>query len=191
MEPFKATTIIAVRRDGKTAMAGDGQVTFGENTIIKHRAKKIRKLYNNSVLVGFAGAAADAFTLFQRFEGKLEEFHGHLERAAVELVKEWRTDRAIRNLEALITAADAEKILLISGSGDIIEPDQDVIAIGSGGGYALAAAKALLAYSGLPAAEIAREALGIAAGICVYTNDQIYVVELTSEKEAAGDGVDS
>ncbi|MDI9418584.1 MAG: ATP-dependent protease subunit HslV [Firmicutes bacterium] len=191
MEPFKATTIIAVRRDGKTAMAGDGQVTFGENTIIKHRAKKIRKLYNNSVLVGFAGAAADAFTLFQRFEGKLEEFHGHLERAAVELVKEWRTDRAIRNLEALIIAADAEKILLISGSGDIIEPDQDVIAIGSGGGYALAAAKALLAYSGLPAAEIAREALGIAAGICVYTNDQIYVVELTSEKEAAGDGVDS
>lgn len=172
-------------------MAGDGQVTFGENTIIKHRAKKIRKLYNNSVLVGFAGAAADAFTLFQRFEGKLEEFHGHLERAAVELVKEWRTDRAIRNLEALIIAADAEKILLISGSGDIIEPDQDVIAIGSGGGYALAAAKALLAYSGLPAAEIAREALGIAAGICVYTNDQIYVVELTSEKEAAGDGVDS
>ena len=141
MEPFKATTIIAVRRDGKTAMAGDGQVTFGENTIIKHRAKKIRKLYNNSVLVGFAGAAADAFTLFQRFEGKLEEFHGHLERAAVELVKEWRTDRAIRNLEALIIAADAEKILLISGSGDIIEPDQDVIAIGSGGGYALAAAK--------------------------------------------------
>ena len=191
MEPFKATTIIAVRRDGKTAMAGDGQVTFGENTIIKHRAKKIRKLYNNSGLVGFAGAAADAFTLFQRFEGKLEEFHGHLERAAVELVKEWRTDRAIRNLEALIIAADAEKILLISGSGDIIEPDQDVIAIGSGGGYALAAAKALLAYSGLPAAEIAREALGIAAGICVYTNDQIYVVELTSEKEAAGDGVDS
>ncbi|HHX01846.1 MAG TPA: ATP-dependent protease subunit HslV [Firmicutes bacterium] len=191
MEQFKATTIIAVRRDGKIAMAGDGQVTFGENTIIKHGAKKIRKLYNNSVLVGFAGAAADAFALFERFEGKLEEFHGHLERAAVELVKEWRTDRAIRNLEALILAADAGKILLISGSGEVIEPDQDVIAIGSGGAYAMAAAKALLAHSKLSASEIAQQALEIAASICVYTNDQIHVVELSGGKGAAGSGVDS
>lgn len=191
MGQFRGTTIIAVRRDGKVAMAGDGQVTFGEHTIIKHGAKKIRKLYNNAVLVGFAGVSGDAFALFERFEGKLEEFHGHLERAAVELVKEWRTDRAIRNLEALILAADAVKTLLISGSGDVIEPDDDVIAIGSGGPYALAAAKALLAHSSLPAGEIARQALGIAAGICVYTNDKIYVVELASTKGAAGSGTDT
>lgn len=191
MSQFRGTTIIAVRRDGQIAMAGDGQVTFGENTIIKHGARKIRKLYNNSVLVGFAGAAGDAFALFERFEGKLEEFHGHLDRAAVELVKEWRTDRAIRNLDALIIAADAEKMLLISGSGDVIEPDDDVIAIGSGGPYALAAAKALINHSNMSAGEIARQALEVAASICVYTNNQIYVVELTKTKEASGSGVDS
>ncbi|HHT37269.1 MAG: ATP-dependent protease subunit HslV [Candidatus Wallacebacter cryptica] len=178
MKQIRSTTIAAVRRDGKIAMAGDGQVTFGENMIMKHGANKIRKLHNNTVLVGFAGAAADAFTLFERFERKLEEYRGNLERAAVELVKEWRTDRAIRNLEALIIAANAEKMLLISGSGDIIEPDQDVMAIGSGGAYALAAAKALLAHTQLSAREIALEALKIAADICVYTNDQVNVAEL-------------
>lgn len=178
LEKFKATTIVAVRRNGHLALAGDGQVTFGENTIMKQGAKKIRTLYNGQILAGFAGAAADAFTLFERFEMKLEEFHGQLQRAAVELVKEWRTDRAIRNLEALLLVADRNKILLISGSGDIIEPDEDVIAIGSGGSYALAAAKALVIHSQLSASEIVEAALKIAASICVYTNDQISIMEL-------------
>lgn len=178
MEKFKATTIVAVRKDGHLALAGDGQVTFGENTIMKQGAKKIRTLYNGQILAGFAGAAADAFTLFERFEAKLEEYHGQLQRAAVELVKEWRTDRAIRNLEALLLVADREKMLLISGSGDIIEPDEDIIAIGSGGSYALAAAKALVTYSQLSAPEVVEAALKIAASICVYTNDHISVMEL-------------
>lgn len=191
MNFFKATTIAAVRKDGKIAMAGDGQVTFGENMIMKHKARKIRLLYHDTVLVGFAGAAADAFTLFERFERKLEEYRGHLDRAAVELVKEWRTDRVIRNLEALILVANSEKMLLISGAGDIIEPDQDVIAIGSGGAYALAAAKALLKHSQLSAKEIALEALKIAAEICVYTNDQIYVIELPAEEGAHESGTNS
>lgn len=178
MNQVCATTIVAVRRQKCIAIAGDGQVTFGENTIMKHSAKKVRTLYNNSILAGFAGAAADAFTLFERFEAKLEEFHGHLERSAVELVKEWRTDRTIRNLEALLIVADKNKMLLISGSGDIIEPDQNVIAIGSGGSFALAAAQALLKHSDLSATEIAKESLRIASNICVYTNDQISVLQL-------------
>lgn len=178
MDRFSATTIVAVRKNGVLAMAGDGQVTFGENMIMKHGAKKVRTLWHGKVLVGFAGAAADAFTLFERFEVKLEQYHGQLERAAVELAKEWRTDRAIRNLEALLLIGDRQKLLLVSGSGEVIEPDQEVIAIGSGGGYALAAARALVAHSSLSAREIAIEALKIAASICVYTNEQITVLEL-------------
>ncbi len=182
MDKFKSTTIVAVRKDGKIAMAGDGQVTLGEKTVMKHGAKKVRTLYNNTILVGFAGAAADAFTLFERLESKLEEYRGHLERAAIELVKEWRTDRAIRNLEALLLVADRKKLLLISGSGDIIEPDNDVIAIGSGGSYALAAAQALLEHSNLSAREIASESLRITANICVFTNDQISIIELDDQQ---------
>jgi len=178
LDRFSATTIVAVRKNGVLAMAGDGQVTFGENMIMKHGAKKVRTLWHGKVLVGFAGAAADAFTLFERFEVKLEQYHGQLERAAVELAKEWRTDRAIRNLEALLLIGDRQKLLLVSGSGEVIEPDQEVIAIGSGGGYALAAARALVAHSSLSAREIAIEALKIAASICVYTNEQITVLEL-------------
>ena len=180
---IQATTIIAVRKDNRIALAGDGQVTLGEKTIVKHGARKVRRLYNNTVLAGFAGAAADAFTLFERFEAKLEEFNGNLQRAAVELVKEWRTDRTIRNLEALLIVADHDTILLISGSGDIIEPDEDVIAIGSGGSYALAAAKALLKHSQLSAVEIAKESLKIAAKICIFTNDCISVLELPFDDE--------
>ena len=180
---IQATTIIAVRKDNRIALAGDGQVTLGEKTIVKHGARKVRRLYNNTVLAGFAGAAADAFTLFERFETKLEEFNGNLQRAAVELVKEWRTDRTIRNLEALLIVADHDTILLISGSGDIIEPDGDVIAIGSGGSYALAAAKALLKHSQLSAVEIAKESLKIAAKICIFTNDCISVLELPFDDE--------
>lgn len=180
---IQATTIIAVRKDNRIALAGDGQVTLGEKTIVKHGARKVRRLYNNTVLAGFAGAAADAFTLFERFETKLEEFNGNLQRAAVELVKEWRTDRTIRNLEALLIVADHDTILLISGSGDIIEPDEDVIAIGSGGSYALAAAKALLKHSQLSAVEIAKESLKIAAKICIFTNDCISVLELPFDDE--------
>lgn len=180
---IQATTIIAVRKDNRIAIAGDGQVTLGEKTIVKHGARKVRRLYNNTVLAGFAGAAADAFTLFERFEAKLEEFNGNLQRAAVELVKEWRTDRTIRNLEALLIVADHNTILLISGSGDIIEPDEGVIAIGSGGSYALAAAKALLKHSQLSAVEIAKESLKIAAKICIFTNDCISVLELPFDDE--------
>ncbi len=178
MESFGATTITAVRRDGRCAMAGDGQVTFGDHTIMKHGARKVRRLYQDQVLAGFAGTAADAFSLFERFEAKLEEHHGQLLRASVELGKEWRTDRAMRRLEALLLVMDQEHLLLLSGTGEIIEPDEPVLAIGSGGSYALAAAQALLKYSDLSAAEIAVEALRIASRICVYTNDQISVVEL-------------
>ncbi len=188
---FRATTIIAVRKDNQVAIGGDGQVTFGERTIIKHGAKKVRRLYNNTVVAGFAGAAADAFTLFEKFEGKLEERNGNLLRAAVELVKEWRTDRAMRNLEALLIVADSQKMLLISGTGEIIEPDENVLAIGSGGPYALAAANALLKYSQLSAPEIAREALQIAAKICIYTNDNISVIELPSNKEEGSNGINA
>lgn len=174
----RGTTIVAVRKQGMVAIAGDGQVTLG-NTIMKHKARKVRKLYRDSVLAGFAGAAADAFTLFERFEGKLEEFRGNLPRAAVELAKEWRTDRALRRLDAMLVAADRSSLLVIGGSGDVIEPDDGVIAIGSGGPYALAAARALLLHSELSAREIAMEALRIASSICIYTNSEITCEELS------------
>jgi len=174
---FRGTTIVCVRRDGGVAMAGDGQVTIND-TVMKAHARKVRRLFGGKVLVGFAGASADAFTLFDKFEGKLEEYHGNLARAAVELAKDWRTDRVLRRLEALLAAADRDKSLIISGSGDVIEPDDGVIAIGSGGAYALAAARALARHSALSAEEIAREAMRVAAEICVYTNDQLCVETL-------------
>ena len=174
---FHATTIIAVRHLDRVAMAGDGQVTFN-NVVMKHGARKIRRLHKETVLAGFAGSAADAFALFTRFEAKLEEFRGNLERSSVELVKEWRTDRALRRLEALLIAADARRSFLLSGTGDLIEPDDGLVAVGSGGPCALAAARALVAHSALPAAEIARESMRIAAAIDIYTNDNITVEEL-------------
>lgn len=175
---FHATTIVAVRHQGTTAIAGDGQVTFGGNTVMKHNAKKVRRLYHGKVLAGFAGSVADAFTLFGKFETKLEEYNGNLMRSAVELAKEWRTDRVLRKLEALLIVTDAEHMLIISGNGEVIEPDDNVTAIGSGGSYALAAARALVRHSNLGAAQVAREALDIAAEICVYTNNHITVEEL-------------
>jgi ATP-dependent HslUV protease subunit HslV len=175
---FHASTIVAVNHQGKTAIAGDGQVTFGGNTVMKHNAKKVRRLYHGKVLAGFAGSVADAFTLFGKFEIKLEEFNGNLMRSAVELAKDWRTDRVLRKLEALLIVTDSEHMLIISGNGEVIEPDDNVTAIGSGGSYALAAARALLKHSNLTAPEIAREALEIAAGICVFTNNHITVEEL-------------
>lgn len=174
---FRATTILAVRRGGKVAIAGDGQVTVGE-TRMKRKANKIRRLSEGRVLAGFAGSAADAFTLFERFEEKLDQYHGSLVRAAVELAKEWRTDRMLRRLEALLLVADRERMLVVSGSGEVIEPDEDASGIGSGGAYALAAAQALLAHTSLSAKEIAVQSLKIAADICIYTNDQIMVEEL-------------
>ena len=174
---FRSTTIIAVRRDGKVALAGDGQVTMG-NTMVKTKARKVRRLAEGRVITGFAGASADAFTLFARLEGKLEEFNGNLTRAAVELAKDWRLDRALRRLEALLVAVDKETSLLISGTGDVIEPDEGILAIGSGGSFALAAAKALMAHTDLSAREIAGEALKIAKSICVYTGGDIAVEEL-------------
>lgn len=175
---FQGTTIVAVRRNGKVAIAGDGQVTFGGNMILKHQAKKVRRLHNNKVIAGFAGSVADAFTLFEKFEKKLEEFRGNLPRAAVELAKEWRLDRVLRRLEALLIVADQEHLLIISGNGEVIEPDDDVTAIGSGGSYALAAARALVKHSEMDAVDIAQEALEIAASICVYTNSNITVEQL-------------
>ena len=175
---FEATTIVAVRHKGKTAIAGDGQVTFGGNTIMKHNAKKVRRLYHGKVMAGFAGSVADAFTLFSKFETKLEEFNGNMMRAAVELAKEWRMDRVLRRLEALLIVVDADHLLIISGNGEVIEPDDGVTAIGSGGPYALAAARALISHSDLEAKDIVREALTIASSICIYTNDHITVEEL-------------
>jgi len=174
---IRSTTIISVRRDGKLAVAGDGQVTLGE-VVVKQGAKKIRHLYNGQILAGFAGSTADAFALFSRFESKLEEFRGNLARSAVELAKEWRTDRALRHLQALLIVADKEKSFLLSGNGDLIEPDDGIAAIGSGGPFALAAARALLKHSSLSAREIATEAMTIAADICIYTNHSIAVEEL-------------
>jgi ATP-dependent HslUV protease subunit HslV len=171
---FDGTTVLAVKRDGKVALAGDGQVTFG-NTILKHKARKIRRLYKGLVLVGFAGATADALTLFEKLEKKLETYSGQLLRAAVELAKDWRTDKVLRRLEAFLIAADKEHLLLISGSGDVVEPDEEVVAIGSGGPMALAAAKALLRHTDLSAEEIAVRALRIAGEICIYTNSEITV----------------
>jgi ATP-dependent HslUV protease subunit HslV len=175
---FHATTIVAVRKEGRIAIAGDGQVTFGQNTIIKKGARKIRRLYKDQVVAGFAGSVADAFTLFEKFEGKLEEYHGNLQRAAVELAKEWRTDKILRQLEAMLIVAGKEELLIISGGGEVIEPDDGVTAIGSGGPYALAAARALIKHSQMSAYDIARESLAIAADICVYTNNNIMVEEI-------------
>ncbi len=172
-----STTILAVRRGGRTALAGDGQVTV-QGMVMKHSARKIRRLHNDTVLAGFAGSAADAFALFSRFEAKLEEFRGNLDRAAVELVKDWRMDRALRRLEALLIAANDKHVYVLSGTGDLIEPDDDLAAIGSGGGYALAAARALVAHTKLGAGEIAREAMTVAASIDIYPNDSITVEEL-------------
>jgi ATP-dependent HslUV protease, peptidase subunit HslV len=171
------TTILAVRHRDRIVIAGDGQVSLGD-TVMKQRARKVRRLYQGRVLAGFAGGTADAFALFEKFEGKLESVSGNLRRAAVELAKEWRTDRMLRRLEALLVVADAESTLVVSGSGDVIEPDDGVIAVGSGGNYALAAARALIAHSTLEARAIAEEAMRIAAGICVYTNDQVVLEEL-------------
>jgi len=177
-EQFHGTTVIAVRKDLTVAMAGDGQVTMG-TTVMKSNARKIRKIYDGKILVGFAGATADAFTLFERFEGKVKEYGGDITRAAVELAKDWRTDRILRRLEALLLVADRKATFLISGTGDVIEPDEGVIAIGSGGSYAYAAARAYLDGSQLGPREIAERALRIAAGICIYTNEEILVEELS------------
>ncbi len=169
---FKSTTILCVRRNGMVALAGDGQVSFG-NTIMKSGARKIRTMRDGTVLAGFAGSSADAFTLFERFEGKLEEFRGNITRAAVELAKDWRTDRILRKLEAMMIVADREKTFTISGTGDVLEPDDDVTAIGSGGPYALAAARAMLRHSPLDASQIVAGAMKIASEICIYTNENI------------------
>lgn len=174
---IRGTTIIAVRKDGKVAVAGDGQVTTG-STIMKQTARKVRRLYKDSILAGFAGATADAFTLFERFEAKLEQHGGNITRSAVELAKDWRTDKALRRLEALMIVADASHSFIISGNGDVIEPDDGIAAIGSGGSYALAAAKGLMKHSNLDASEIAKESLLTAADICIYTNSNIVLEEL-------------
>jgi ATP-dependent HslUV protease subunit HslV len=174
---FKGTTIIGVRRKSHVAMAGDGQVTFNE-TILKHNAKKLRKLHNDTILAGFAGTAADAITLFERFEGKLEEFAGNLPRAAVQLAKDWRTDKYLRRLEALLAVMDHKHGLIISGTGEVIEPDDGIVSIGSGGPYALAAARALIKHSDLDAKSIVKNSMKIAASICVYTNDKIVIETL-------------
>jgi ATP-dependent HslUV protease subunit HslV len=173
----RSTTVLLVRRDGRVALAGDGQVTMGE-TVMKSSAKKVRRLYNDKILAGFAGATGDAFSLLTRFEGKLEQYHGNLKRAAIELSKEWRTDKILRHLEALLIVADETSSFLLSGNGDVIEPDDGVLAIGSGGSYALAAARALIKHTELPAADVAREALTIAGDICIYSNQNIIVEEL-------------
>src|SRR5215813_903260 len=182
---IRSTTVLAVRRNGSLVLAGDGQVTLGEG-VIKHSAKKIRRLYQDKILAGFAGSTADAFTLFSRFEGKLEQYHGNLGRAAVELAKDWRTDKVLRHLEALLLVSDATQTFLISGAGDVIEPDGGVAAIGSGGSYAVAAARALAENTDLPARKIAEEAMKIAGKICIYTNETFTIEELSdSEKKSA------
>lgn len=173
----RATTVIGLTRDGKTAIGADGQVTVGE-TIMKHHSKKVRRLYNDTILAGFAGASADAFTLFQRFEDKLDQFHGNLPRAAVELAKDWRMDKYLRQLQALLAVIDHEHALVISGTGEIIEPDDGIVAIGSGGSYALAAARTLLKHTNLGAADVVRESLQTASEICIYTNGNFIIEEL-------------
>jgi ATP-dependent HslUV protease subunit HslV len=175
---FHATTILCVRRNGKVAIGGDGQVTLG-NTVLKHNAKKIRKMYGDKVIAGFAGATADAFTLFEKFEEKLEAYRGNLTRAAVELAKDWRTDKMLRRLEALLIIADKEHVLIISGTGDVIEPDEGYAAIGSGGAFAQAAARALYENTEFSAREIIEKAMKIASGICIYTNENISIEELS------------
>lgn len=175
---IRSTTVIGLIRDGKAVIGSDGQVTMG-NTVMKHTAKKVRKIFNDKVLVGFAGATSDAFTLFERFEGKLEQYKGNLLRAATELAKEWRTDKYLRRLEALLAVVDKEKALIISGTGDVIEPDDGIVAIGSGGPYALSAARVMVKYTKLSAKEIVNESLSQASNICIYTNNKINIVELT------------
>ncbi len=179
---IRSTTILAVKHRGKVVVAGDGQVTL-DITVLKHGARKVRRLYHNRVIVGFAGATADAFTLFDRFDQKLEQYGGNLLRAAVELTKDWRTDRVLRHLEALMIAVSAEDSLIISGNGDVIESDDDILAIGSGGPYALAAARALVAHSELDTVEIVKEAMKIAADICIYTNHSLTIEELDVPEE--------
>lgn len=180
MSEFHSTTIFAVQHKGQSAMSGDGQVTFGNAVVMKHTAKKVRKLFNGKVIAGFAGSVADAFTLFEMYEGKLEEFNGNLQRAAVELAKQWRSDKVLRTLEAMLIVMNEKDMLLISGTGEVIEPDDGILAIGSGGNYALSAGRALKKYAGdhLTAKEIAKSSLEIAADICVYTNHNIIVEEL-------------
>lgn len=178
MKKCHATTVLGLRHGGKVVMASDGQVTLGQ-TIVKHQARKVRRLYHDRVLAGFAGAAADGFALFARFENKLEEHRGNLERAAVELARDWRVDRALRRLEAMLLVADVRLMYLLSGTGDLIEPDDGVIGIGSGGPFAMAAARALMKHSALDARAIAEQAMGIAADICVYTNDRVVLEELS------------
>jgi len=180
VEQFRGTTILSVRRAGEVVIGGDGQVSLG-NTVMKHNARKVRRLYHNKVIAGFAGGTADAFTLFERFEGKLEKHQGHLTRAAVELAKDWRTDRILRRLEALLTIADKTASLIISGTGDVIEPEDYLMAIGSGGSYAQAAARALLDNSTLSAKEIVEKALHIAADICIYTNHNLTIESMTTD----------
>jgi ATP-dependent HslUV protease, peptidase subunit HslV len=172
-----ATTILCVRRDGRVSIGGDGQVTMGA-TVMKHNARKVRKLYNNTILAGFAGATADAFTLIEKFEGKIEEYHGNIARAAVELAKEWRTNKMLRQLEALLIVADKEHTFIISGTGDVIEPEDGIAAIGSGGPFALAAAQALIRHSSLDSQGVVREAMDIASKICIYTNSNLIIEEL-------------
>ncbi|MBP2669232.1 MAG: ATP-dependent protease hslV [Deltaproteobacteria bacterium] len=179
MTELRGTTIVAVSRGGRVAVAGDGQVSMG-NTVLKQTARKIRLLHDGKVVAGFAGGTADAFTLFEKFEAKLSEFRGNLRRSAVELAKDWRTDRVLRRLEALMVVTDGRDLMLLSGGGDVVEPDDGLIGIGSGGSYALAAARALLRHTELSAAEIAREAVEIAAGICVYTNGNVAVEEIAA-----------
>jgi ATP-dependent HslUV protease, peptidase subunit HslV len=174
---IRSTTVLCVRRDGKVVMAGDGQVTLGDN-VIKHSARKIRRLYQEKILAGFAGSTADAFSLFARFESKLEQYHGNLGRAAVELAKDWRTDKMLRQLEALLLVADQTQTFLISGQGDVIEPDTGIAAIGSGGAYATSAATALFDHTQLSARQIAEEAMKIAGKVCIYTNDKVTIEEL-------------
>jgi ATP-dependent HslUV protease subunit HslV len=182
MDSIRSTTIIGLVHKGQAAIAGDGQVSLGD-TIIKEKATKIRLLYDDQVLAGFAGTSADAFTLFERFESKLDEYSGNLNRAAVELAKDWRTDRVLRRLEALLAVLDRSRALLISGNGDVIEPDDGILTIGSGGPYAQAAARALVKYSKLKPAELVRESIEIAATICLFTNNNIQVLELPPEKK--------
>lgn len=181
MTTFHSTTIVAVQKNGRIAMAGDGQVTMGETTIMKGTARKVRRLYGDKVVAGFAGSVADAFILFDKFENHLEQCHGQLARAAVELAKEWRSEKVARNLEALLLLSDGTDLFLVSGNGEVIVPDEGIAAIGSGGNYALAAARALKENTELSAAEIARKSLEIAASICVYTNDNIIVEEIGGE----------
>jgi ATP-dependent HslUV protease subunit HslV len=181
-ENVRGTTVVAIRKGDQVAIAGDGQITTGD-VVLKHGAKKVRTLYHDQVIAGFAGSVADALTLFERFEMELEKYGGQLRRASIELAKEWRTDRVLRRLEAWLVVADLKEMLVLSGEGDVIEPDEDVVAIGSGGGYAQAAAKALLRHSDLSAPEIARISMEIAANICIYTNDQITVITLGGNGE--------